>query len=73
MIFFVVFVIVHVTLVFATGALNNLNHMYAGRNDDSWVGFAFFAGSLVIMVAGWMAARPIVLRSLASLTGSVTR
>jgi thiosulfate reductase cytochrome b subunit len=73
MIFFVAFTIVHVTLVFATGALNNLNHMYAGRNDDSWVGFWIFAASLVVMVAAWFAARPLVLRSIAGLTGRVGR
>lgn len=73
MIFFVAFIIVHVILVFTTGALRNLNHMYAVRNDESWVGFWVFAGSLVLMIAAWVAARPIVLRSIASLTGSVTR
>ncbi len=73
MIFFVAFTIVHVTLVFATGALNNLNHMYAGRNDDSWAGFWIFAASLVVMVAAWIAARPLVLRSIAGVTGRVGR
>jgi thiosulfate reductase cytochrome b subunit len=73
MLFFVGFTIVHVTLVFATGALNNLNHMYAGRNDESWVGFWIFAASLVLMVAAWIAARPLVLRSIAGMTGRVGR
>ena len=39
----------HVALVFTTGALRNLNHMYAGRNDHSWVGFWFFAASMVVV------------------------
>jgi len=73
MLFFVLFVIVHVTLVLATGALNNLNHMYASRNDGSWLGFWIFAASIVVTVAAWFLARPLFLRPLASLTGKVTR
>jgi len=57
MLFFVGFVIVHVGLVLTTGALRNLNHMYAGRSDVSWVGFWIFALSLIAMVFGWRAAR----------------
>ncbi len=73
MFYFVGFVMVHVTLVLTTGAMRNLNHMYAGRNDDSWVGLALFAGSLAVMVAGWLLARPLFLRPIASLTGKVSR
>jgi len=73
MIFFVAFVIVHVTLVLATGTLNNLNHMYATRNDESWWGFTIFAASLAVMAGAWIAARPLVLRSIAGLGGTVGR
>lgn len=73
MFFYVAFVIVHVTLVLATGALQNLNHMYAARDDGSWVGFWIFAASVVVTVGAWFLARPIFLRPVASLTGSVTR
>jgi sulfoxide reductase catalytic subunit YedY len=55
---FVVFIVMHVTFVFTTGALVNLNHVYAGRNDHSWVGFAVFAASMVVVVVGWVAATP---------------
>ena len=74
MLYFVLFIIVHVTLVLATGALRNLNHMYATTdNDASWAGFWIFAASLVVMIAAWFAARPLFLRPVAALTGSVTR
>lgn len=73
MLYFVLFIIGHVTLVFATGALRNLNHIFAGRNDESWVGFWFFAGALVLMAVLWVSAQPIFLRPIASLTGSVTK
>jgi thiosulfate reductase cytochrome b subunit len=73
MIYFVAFTAVHVTLVLATGALRNLNHMYAGRDDQNWIGFGIFAGSVILMVAAWIAVRPTILASIASLTGSVRR
>ena len=73
MVYFVLFIIGHVTLVLATGALRNLNHMFAARDDASWVGFWYFAASLVIIIVAWVAARPMVLSSIASVTGKVTR
>ncbi|MGO4384434.1 cytochrome b/b6 domain-containing protein [Specibacter sp. RAF43] len=73
MLYFVLFIIAHVTLVMATGALHNLNHMYAARDDGSWAGFWIFAGSLVVMIAAWMAAQPMFLRPIASLTGKLSR
>lgn len=73
MLYFVFFLVVHVTLVLATGAIRNLNHVYAARDDGEWVGFWVFAASLVVMVAAWFLARPLFLRPIASLTGSVTR
>lgn len=73
MLYFVVFIIVHVALVMATGALRNLNHMYAMRNDTSWVGFGIFAASLVVIVVVWIAAQPLFLRPVASLTGKLSR
>jgi thiosulfate reductase cytochrome b subunit len=73
MLYFVLFVIVHVTLVLATGAVRNLNHMYAASNYISWVGVALFAGSLVLMAAAVLAARPVLLRPIASLTGKLSR
>ncbi|PWC03742.1 cytochrome b/b6 domain-containing protein [Agromyces badenianii] len=73
MLVFVAFIIVHVALVFATGALRNLDAMYASRDDASWLGFAVFAVSLAVMVAGWFAVRPEVLKPIASRMGTVTR
>ena len=73
MLYYVLFIIVHVTLVLATGALRNLNHMYGGSDAENWLGFWIFAASLVAMIAAWIAARPLLLRPVAALTGSVTR
>jgi len=73
MLYFVLFTVAHVTLVLATGALRNLNHMYAGRDDTSWVGFVLFAVSLVVMAGAVVLARPLFIRPVASLVGEVSR
>jgi thiosulfate reductase cytochrome b subunit len=73
MVYFVLFILVHVFLVLTTGALNNLNHMYAVRNDESWWGFGIFAASIVVMAVAWVAARPSILGAIAGFSGKVRR
>lgn len=79
MVFFVLFIVVHVTLVFATGALRNLNHMYAAQGStdplalaENWTGFWIFSASLLLIVAALVAARPLLLAPIARLFGSVS-
>ena len=79
MVFFVLFIVVHVTLVFSTGALRNLNHMYAAQGSadptalaENWTGFWIFFASMALIVGAWIAARPLVLAPIARLFGSVT-
>ncbi|MDQ2959280.1 MAG: molybdopterin-dependent oxidoreductase, partial [Actinomycetota bacterium] len=62
LVWFLFFVVVHVALVFTTGLLHNLNHVYASRTDSSWAGFWVFAVSMVVVVVGWVAATPLTLR-----------
>ena len=69
--FLVGFTAVHVFLVLANGAVRNLNHLYALRNDDSWAGPVVFAGSLVLTALLVLALRPAVVRRAAALTGTV--
>ncbi|PQZ95102.1 hypothetical protein CQ018_07180 [Arthrobacter sp. MYb227] len=73
MIFFVAFTVVHVALVFATGFLNNLNHMYASNDSAGWGGFVIFAISIVVIVGFWFLAQPIFLRPVAALSGKVSK
>lgn len=73
MLYFVAFIVVHVTLVFLTGALRNLNHMYAAQDADGWLGFWIFVASIVVIAAAWFAARPTVLAPIAGLFGKVGR
>ena len=79
MLFFVAFIIVHVGLVFATGALRNLNHMYAAQGSvdpaayaDNWTGFWIFIASVVAIAIAWIAARPMVVAPIARLFGTVS-
>ncbi len=59
---FLFFIVVHISLVLTTGALRNLNHMFAVRDDDSWVGFWFFAATMVVFIVAWVAATPFTYR-----------
>ena len=62
MCYFCLFIVIHVTLVLTTGALRNLNHMYAAQENESWTGFWIFAASMVIVVVAWVAATPLTYR-----------
>jgi methionine sulfoxide reductase catalytic subunit len=62
MCWFLFFIVIHVTLVLTTGALRNLNHMYASRDTESWVGFSIFAASMVVVIVAWVAATPFTYR-----------
>lgn len=74
MLLFVLFTLVHVILVFATGAQRNLNYMFAASPDAaSWWGVGFFAGGLVLIAAVLLASRPIVIRATAGAFGRVGR
>jgi methionine sulfoxide reductase catalytic subunit len=59
---FLAFIVVHTTLVFTTSLLRNLNHIYALRDDSSWIGFGVFAASMVIVAVAWVWATPFTLR-----------
>lgn len=73
MIFFTAFVIMHVALVLCTGALKNLNHMFASREDAGWLGFGIFALSVAVMVGSYFLAKPIFLRPIAGLMGKISK
>ncbi|PCE14693.1 hypothetical protein AUC47_16175 [Microbacterium sp. SZ1] len=72
MLYFVAFIIVHVLLVFLTGFLRNLNHMYAAQDAVTWTGFWVFVASMVVIAIGWVAARPLVIAPIARLFGTVS-
>ncbi|QGF22416.1 cytochrome b/b6 domain-containing protein [Raineyella fluvialis] len=73
MVLFVLFVVIHVTLVASTGVVRALDHMFAARDGESLAGVYVLVGVLLVSAAAVAAARPVILRSLAGLTGRVTR
>jgi thiosulfate reductase cytochrome b subunit len=68
---FLAFIVVHIDLVLFTGAVHNLNVMYAASNDLSWMGTVIFIASLAVLAAVWFALTPSVQKKLAGLTGTV--
>ena len=59
---FLFFIFVHVTLVFITGARQNLNYMWAGVNDNSWDGFLIWCCAMVLVIVTWWLASPVTIR-----------
>src|SRR6476620_10142348 len=59
---FLVFILIHVTLVFITGARVNLNMMFAGVHDGSWTGLAIFVPAMTLVAVTWWLASPFTVR-----------
>ncbi len=79
MLYFVGFIVVHVSLVLATGALRNLTHIYLAQGSidpdafaDNWAGFCIFVVSILAIIGSWIAARPALLAPIARLFGTVS-
>lgn len=72
-VYFIAFTILHVTLVLTTGVLRNLNHMYAGRDDDTWIGAGVFAASLVASIVAFALLGPRAQARLAELARNDVR
>lgn len=73
MIYFTVFILIHLFLVLATDALRNLNQIYTGTDAQNWTGFWLFALSVAVIVAGAFLARALFVAPIASLFGRVGR
>ncbi|WP_244250761.1 cytochrome b/b6 domain-containing protein [Arthrobacter crystallopoietes] len=73
MIYFVAFTLVHVFLVFFTGALRNLNHMYTSRDIVDWWGLIIFVLSLVAIAAAWFLTKPLCTTPVAARMGKVSK
>jgi hypothetical protein len=54
-----------------TGALRNLNMMFAANDGTSWLGAGMFALSVVAMVIGWFLMRPSILKPIAAYSGKI--
>ena len=80
MLYFVAFIVVHVLLVFATGALRNLNHMYAAQGSVDPDAYADELGGVLVLRRLARSdhrgrvdrRRPLVLAPIARLFGNVS-
>ncbi|GAA1786974.1 hypothetical protein GCM10009712_37960 [Pseudarthrobacter sulfonivorans] len=73
MLYFVAFTVIHVFLVFFTGALGNLNHMYTSRDVVDWWGLGIFVVSILVIAAAWFLTKPVFTTPLATRMGTVTK
>lgn len=62
LLYFVVYLAIHIAMVFLTQALVNLNHITRGVNANSWEGFWLFLVGMAAVVGLWAAATPFTLR-----------
>ncbi len=62
MVWFVVFIIMHVTMVFSTGAAQNLNAMFAARHSTGPAGVVVFALAMVVVIVTWVWASPFTMK-----------
>lgn len=62
MCYFVFFIFIHVTMIFITGLRGNLNHMFAGVNDNGTAGFIIFGVAMASVAITWAAATPITIK-----------
>lgn len=58
LVWMVTFIIMHVTMVFTTGAVQNLNHITLGGDGRSLWAVAIFIIWMAIVVAAWVSATP---------------
>lgn len=73
MVYFVAFTVVHVFLVFFTGALRNLNHMFTSRDAVDWWGLVIFLASVVAIAGAWFLTKPLFITPVAGRMGKVSR
>jgi methionine sulfoxide reductase catalytic subunit len=62
LLWFVFYILVHVTFVFITGARSNLNHMFAGVNNTSWEGLWIFGAAMAVVIVTWYLASPFTIK-----------
>lgn len=69
---FASFIVLHIVLVFSTGALRNFNSMYAGNDSPaSWLGFWVFLLSAAVTTAAWFLLTPSLLKRISANFGEV--
>ena len=60
--YFISFILIHVTMVFVTALIPNLNHITRGVNDDSFRGLVMFGIGISLVGVAWILATPLTLK-----------
>lgn len=72
MVYFILFIIVHLFLVVTTGFLTNLNMMFTARDASDWWGIGVFAIAVAVTVGVAWLLKPIFISPIAEKTGQVS-
>ncbi|MGH7916395.1 MAG: molybdopterin-dependent oxidoreductase [Candidatus Binataceae bacterium] len=59
---FVFFIFVHVTMILITGLRQNANNMFAGVNNNGYLGFIIIGVAMALVIVMWVIATPLTLR-----------
>jgi thiosulfate reductase cytochrome b subunit len=62
LLYFIGFIAIHITMVFATSPKVNLNHITRGVQADDWGGVVLFVIGIAIIATLWLLATPLTLR-----------
>lgn len=62
LLWFLQFIVIHVTMVFITGFRRNFNHIALGTDTTSWTGTIIAAGVAIVFVALWYTATPFTIK-----------
>jgi len=63
MLWFVQFIIIHITMVFVTGVRRNLNHITLNNDGTGWAGTLVAAVGIGVVVVAWFLASPFTLKN----------
>lgn len=62
LVWILIFIVIHTTMVYITGFLENLNHITTGQDSTAWSGLILYAAWMAIVIAVWLAASPATLK-----------
>lgn len=59
---FIFFIVVHTVMIYITGFLGNVNHIFTGQNNNSVWGLVWYVAMMVVVIALWAWATPFTLK-----------
>ena len=62
LVWMLVFIAIHTTMIFTTGFVGNVNHITLGTDTNSWWGVALYGAWMAVVVVFWLLASPLTIR-----------